>query len=487
MRLRRFVGFPLRICRYLEVDPFLVGAFTILSICWTFVLGSVPYLDGSIDFNKAVDFSRGGFPELFANWTSVHPPFKETLLSIVFYFFGIQTVSYAIIGLLFLYLGLYSCYTLSFAFGGKRVARFSLFFFVTSPMVLATSVFSLTDFLLSCLLLFSFAAYLKRQNFLWTLSLIGLVLVKEPGIIVPVLFLVFTIALWVLEIAGLIRHKRKQPIWPPIVALFTFSVWYYFLGRFEKQLWGDWVFSENSAGNIFQTIINTVISGAVLNPYARENFLHLFVLNYLWVYWSIGLVGVVWLIYLGRKKIWTWAGMFPKTIDVRLEITVIMALFCIGYACSVLRFPTYAIPRYTLPVEVMTFVGFAYVIERITTKKIKMLVFVFFGTLTLVRLFTSTDPFSRYLWGTETIDTQTFYALRHHKAGNDGMTYNLEYVLFVIRRSGQIRDANREGRAVYATNCYWAFPDENNDARTLSNLGFDGIPRTNRCLTVTGQ
>lgn len=486
MRLRRLVHFPVRVCRYFEIDPFLAGVFISLSVCWAFVLGCIPYLDGAIDFNKAVDFFRGGFPELFANWASVHPPFKETLLSLIFHFFGINTVSYAIVGLPFLYLGLYSCYVLSMALGGKRMARLSIFLLVTNPLFLATSVFSLTDFLLSCLLLFSFVTFFKRHWVLWTLSLIGLVFVKEPGVIVPILFLFSTIFLWVLSVVRVIRYEKKPPLWPPIIALLLFSSWFFFLGRFEKQLWGDWVFSEKPANGIFQAVINNVLTGTFINPYAKENFLHLFVLNYAWVYWLIGIGGLLWLLGKHFRKIRSWILTLPIDINLRLETVFVMILFCGGYTLSVLRFPTFAIPRYTLPVEVIVLVGFAYVFDRILNKKTKGFVILFFCILTLARLFTSTDPVSRYLWKTETIGTQTFYALRHYKAGNDGITYNLEYVIAVAQRSKQIREADREGRAVYAPDCFWAFPDIKNDQRTLFYLGFVRIPESSQCMTVMG-
>ena len=60
---------------------------------------SIPYLDGNIQFLMVHDFYKGGFENLFINWNSIHPPFKQLLVSLFFFVFGKNSLSYSFGGL----------------------------------------------------------------------------------------------------------------------------------------------------------------------------------------------------------------------------------------------------------------------------------------------------------------------------------------------------------------------------------------------------
>src|SRR3989338_1271938 len=107
----------------------------------------IPYLDGNIDFVQAHDFYTGGFTKYFQNWASVHPPLKIILSSMLFVFFGFGVFAYNLLGLIFGVLGMLGMFGLAKKYG-QKTAVFAVSFLVTSPLFLATSVFSLTDFIL---------------------------------------------------------------------------------------------------------------------------------------------------------------------------------------------------------------------------------------------------------------------------------------------------------------------------------------------------
>ena len=90
---------------------------------------------------------------------------------------------------------------------------------------------------------------------------------------------------------------------------------------------------------------------------------------------------------------------------------------------------------------------------------LKKTVVVFLTVVVCSSLFFSIDPVAKKIWGTTKILDERIYSLHQHLAGNDGITYNLQYFLIAKKRSQQIRQASQLGNSIQSDECHWLFPD----------------------------
>ncbi len=445
------------------LDPYLllsIGSFLVLFLPF---LGTIPYLDGNIDFVKGYDFFSGGFSKLFQNWASVHPPGKELIALAFFKLFGVNRYSYTLISPLFGVLGIILIYLLTSRIFGKIPGRISTFLLAINPLFLSVGIFSLTDYLLTIFVIGSFYFYLREKIFPFVIFLTLSFLTKESGLLVPLSIILIEL----LTIKETVSKKRSFPLNAWLALIFPFLIvyfWFNFLKINGKPLWSDWNFSETAKQGSLYTIVNNLTTFSFFNKYAYENWLHLFVLNFNWLYWSILIVGTFLLLKKNLlKKPFT---MFLNTSSGKTLLSII--LFCTLYSLTVLSFQTYPIPRYVLPITPFIFLGVAKSLQEIQ-KSLKITWSLFLIPLLPVigmSLFLSLDPISSTLWNKETVLGQEIYAMRKKLAGNDGITYNMQYALIAKKRTQQILAAKIKGQIVYSENCFWIYPDPRNDSKT---------------------
>lgn len=423
-------------------------------------VNSIPYLDGNIDFVKTYDFYEGGINQLFANWNSIHPPFKELLSSLSFSLFGISPFSYNVIGPLAgaVCLGFYFAFSKKFI--NESVAKIATLLLATSPLFVGVGVFSLTDFLVTVLIVASLYFYLSKRFAVFALCASLAVLTKET-------VLVFVFSIILPELLFYLKD-RKNPsklfiLAIPFVALFS---WFKFLEVSGKTPWGDWNFSEVAQRGTFYTIFYNLITFNFLNKYAYQNWQQLTILNFNWVYWVGMLVGIFPLKNLKQKIKEVFAKPTPRN-----KTFLSLFFFFILYFISVLSFQTYTIPRYGLPLVPIILLLLAYFLNK------KRFLFPLIAIITLLQLFFSLDPITRALWGKTKILGEDLYSLNTTLAGNDGITYNVQYLLLVKRRT-QIIFSEGLGEQ----DCYWLFPDPNNDRKTARILKLENLSVVKRCL-----
>lgn len=100
-----------------------------------------------------------------------------------------------------------------------------------------------------------------------------------------------------------------------------------------------------------------------------------------------------------------------------------------------------------------------------------------------ISLFSSVDPISLAIWGKEKVLGQEIYAVRKKLAGNDGITYNMQYALIAKKRTRQILAAKSTGGTVFSEDCFWIYPDPRNDRKTNEILKLS-INFSKPCLTI---
>ena len=251
-------------------------------------IGSVPFLDGNIDFIKSHDFYQGGFDQLFANWNSVHPPLKELLALFAFKSFGFSAFSYTLLGITTGIIGVAFYYKLANKLFGAKVAGLASLILSTSGLFLAVGVFALTDFILTVLIIITFYFYLHQKHLLLALTISLALLTKETaGVLFIAILLVETISLLKEAFFKKLKLSSLAQLLLYFLPFATAIFWNYFLKLNNKNVWQDWSFSEtNSKGTLYTIYIN-LISSSFLNKYAYQNWLQVFVLNFNWVYWAV--------------------------------------------------------------------------------------------------------------------------------------------------------------------------------------------------------
>lgn len=463
----------------MKIDKTLILALVIFCLLTVPFIASVPYLDGNIDFVKSYDFFIGGFDRLLSSWLSIHPPVKEIITFVSFVLGGINPIAYNITGILFGLFGIVIFYKLCKAWTNKVIAGIAVLLFCSSPLFLSTGLFSLTDYLLEIFILASFYFYLKQKfNYYFLFTSLAL-LIKETALV----FIISVLAIEGLSLIKKISDKNKNykrvigNILRASSPLIAIIIWFVFLKLHGEGVWSDWNFSETSQRGTAYTILNNLFTLKMFNKYAAQNWLQLFVLNFNWLLWIIIFLGTATKIHgLNNKYLKRFTINFSK------NKTLLAALvFCFIYFISVLSFQTYTIPRYALPLEPFFYLTVAFSSYQIYKRSnlSKVLIYTFLCGITFVRLFTSTDPVSTYIWGKSKILNQNLYALNQvpSLAGFDGITYNLQYNLIVKKRSDLIL-----GKIKGTNDCSWIFPDPNNDIKTIEILKIRKINPNFPCL-----
>lgn len=364
-------------------------------------LATFPYLDGHVEFNVAYNFFTGNY---FTNWVAYHPPLKPIMSSVIFFFFGPQ--AYTALGYLLGILGIGSLYVIARELYDKKTAILSSVFLALSGMYISTSLFSLNDFIMTVFLLVAFAFYVKKKLIMYAVFASLAVCAKETAIIFP-----FSVAL--------VEILSKQYRWQHIIPFAVLGLWVAFLYLSGHSLWNSWNFSESSKHGIHHTVFENIFMLKLFNQYAYDNWLHMFIFNYNWVFWIVLLFAL------------------PKT-KITSHIRMLLVFFVL-YALIVLSIQTYTIPRYILPV-----LPFLYLIttQYLVRSKYAMILIPVVLIFAISALFSSNDPISNNIWKRTTQLDQSFYY--RPLDGNDGITYNMQFLYVTKERDTIIKSGFTE-------------------------------------------
>ncbi|MFQ5492980.1 MAG: glycosyltransferase family 39 protein [Candidatus Dojkabacteria bacterium] len=481
--------------KWLKENRTLALPVTLVVLLTGLFASTLPYLDGNIDFVQSMDFFEGGFDQLIANWASIHPPFKVLLGSTAIKLFGVSHIIYNLIGITISIIGVVFAYLLGSRLFSKKVGLIFALLISTSPLYLSLSLFWLKDFVLAVVLLATLFLYLEKRYLLLGFTLMLAVMIKEQGLALAGAVIATELLFGIYQLLTQIIKRKKLKLkanYKKLLILLPFLVfiaWQSFLSSNGSKVWGDWIFTNNPEIGAIATVINNLVSLDFLNQWAFQNWNQLLILNFNWVLWGIFLTGPIlylWTAKRGQKRNIVAA---VKAGDQKIRVFAAMLLFFLGYFLTVLTFQTYTITRYGLPLIPILLLGVAYTTYMIIEKStfFGWMVKIILPLIVLTSLFSSSDPVSKKLWGTTSIFEQELYAVNEHLAGNDGLTYNLQFLQIAKQRSESIFDAHREQTPVYSQECYWVFADPNNDVRTLAWLGLDGIQNGMDCQVPATQ
>jgi len=448
-----------------HTNIFLLLACGVFAVLFSPFLFAVPYLDGNIDFVQSYDFYTGGFAQYFHHWGSVHPPFKLWMTNSLYALFGMHTFSYNLIGLVFGIVGIISFFGLVKTISNKKTAELSVFLFTLSPMFIACSLFSMRDFILTSLLLAALYYYSKKALLLYAVSSSLLLLTKETGVLLPVSILFIELLYMKRLLQEQMRYKKICLLFMPIL---TFLGWLLFLNVNHQKAWGDWLFTSTASKGTFYTIAYNLFTFTFLNQYAYEQWRHLFILNFNWVFWIIFLFGII--LSFFRKN---HTGISMKLLrqgEQKTKTMLVIFFFFLSYVFTVLTIQTYTISRYILPLVPCMLLGVVWSIKQMSgyNRHVGILMSGIVLGITILSLFFSIDPLSISIWKTTTVFDQQLYGVNNGLSGNDAITYNMQY-LFVAKKRSDIL-LNHPGMHLNPSECDWLLKDPNNDNQTFHIL-----------------
>jgi 4-amino-4-deoxy-L-arabinose transferase-like glycosyltransferase len=440
-------------------------------------LNSIPHRDGNIDFVQTNDYMNGGLQMYLNNWNSVHPPLKIITSSTLIKLVPLLPFSYNILGIMLGITGIFGIYYFSLNAFTKKEAIISSSLLAISPLFIANAIFGLRDYILTIFIIISLFSYIKRRYIIYALFASLCVLTKETGLV-----LVFTVLLIeaIFE-AKKIFNKRLRSIISFICCLIPLIPWYLwtmFLNSNHKNVWSDYVFSDAKVGP-FSVVLHNLLVLNFFTQYAQQHWKQLFILNFNWIFWLF--IVFSFLFYLLKKIFAKDLSSKIKKNEVKTKALIIIVTFFFFYLFTVLTFPTYTIPRYALPLIPLFIVFISLSITSIKNNYIKLFILVFVYSIFLISLFFSADPISASIWKVREIGNQNLYSLDQTIAGNDGITYNYQYLLLVKERTDLIRKIENSKLFLNKKDCDFIFPDPNNDLKTFMILKID-LNRFSICL-----
>ena len=370
-----------------------------------FVLIYLPYLflipggDGNLEFSLAVSMFQGTF---FTHHLIFHPPFKLFLFTLFFPYFGYW--SYSLVGLILGCFGIYALFEIAEEIFNKKIALLSSFLLAVSGLYIAVGQPSINDFVMTVMILIAFMFYLRGNYWWYGIFAAIAVLTKETAIF-------FAVSIIAVELFQ--KKKHFIPLFLPVISL---VLWLAFLHVTGRELWNDYNFSSTKDKGSMYTILHNLVTFGFFNKYAAENWLHLFVFNFNWVYTFFAGIGLFSIKYAKQKK-----------------ALAVIGIFYLLFVTGVLGFQTWTINRYVLPL-----LPFLYLFAIVGASRLRYhavwLTIIF--ACALLSLSSSIDPVSKLFWPRTTILGEKIFIYKTD--GGDGITYNLQYLNLLKKRTAML-------------------------------------------------
>jgi 4-amino-4-deoxy-L-arabinose transferase-like glycosyltransferase len=372
-----------------------------------YVILFIPYIpiipgnDGGLEYLFAYQWYLG---QNLLHILSLHPPLKLILYGVFFKLFGYESTGY--MGLLFGIAGIYALYIIAKKIFDKKIAILSAVLLASSGLYLSVGVMGIHDFLMTVLILIAYAFYLDSRYVYYAIFISLAVLTKETA---------FFFAASILASDIFIKRKITFAIFVPLIILAWYVEFVHFSGY---HLWNDWNFSQTAKDGSVLTMAYNLVTLQLFNEYAYENWLHLFVFNFNWVLWIFAIISF----------------SFIKTKELLKTLAPIFIFFFI-FLITVLSFQTFTINRYILPLLPFLYLFASFGVSKLPLKPIFIVILL---SASLLSLSQSVDPVSNAIWRKTLVLTQSLY-LNQKLDGDDGITYNMQYLSVMKTRTNLIK------------------------------------------------
>lgn len=366
--------------------------FSILAAPYLFL---IPGGDGDVEFKFAYLILHGTWPHEFI----LHPPLILALMDFFYFLFGYWSTNF--LGLMLGIAGIVAFYYIAKDLFNKKIAILSSCLLSLSGLYLSTGLVDLYEFVMTVMILISFAFYLRSKYVLYAIFISLAVLTKETAII-------FAGCVLLIEL-----FQKKRQLVPLLIPFVVLCGWVDVLYMSGHQLWNQYNYSPTKSHGSVYTMIYNLFTFGFFNKYAYENWLHLFVFNFNWVF-----------------TLFTCISLFYIKENKKKKELLIIGIFTLTFLIIVLGFQTWTINRYTL--SLLPFL-YLFAIYGATKLRYSLIWIIFIFWIALVSLSSSNDPISNSIWPKIQVFDQQFYLKRID--GGDAITYNLQYLNVMKERT----------------------------------------------------
>ncbi len=446
------------------------------------VVGKLPMLDGNTEFYETYHIFTKGVAGYVQIWSSVHPPLKGLMMALGFMLGGVSTTSYTLAGVLYGVVGI-----VSYMYMVKRLSNVVISSTAGILLVLTGGYCALTpnglrDVLVIMYISGALWSYVNKRWICMGMCLLAAWFTKETLLLLPGAIIAVECLVWLIQ-----RKKLAHiPLWPLIVSIGVialYGLWLWYLHQIGGVGWNatDAIFSPYASKGPLYIMVRNVLTFGFLNMYAYENWVHMLVFNFHWVYVSVCVLGVMFVV--RRMQLRERGELFDLSNQIHKTYAVIV-LFVLFYMVVVLGFQTFAIYRYVMPIVPFLYMATAAALWCMYTRiwligvSLHVLVYV----VALVGLYASVDPVTVYIWKKYTVLDQPLYNAASMHGGNDSIAYNAQYLQIMSKRDSLIRTAQETGGPVVSGDCYYVFPDPRNEQKVFEILGFSESITQTKCV-----
>ncbi len=405
--------------------------------------GQAPSLDPMVNYRHSAFFFQGGFPAIIGECSTAHPPLLYLISSISFRLFGTNPLSINIAGTLLLtFTSSILFFTVKKIFD-RRIALTLILLLLLNPLVMVNYFYVTSEVLILSGTIFALSCYFFKKYFLLSVSLALLALMKETAVsIIVALFLAWSILIIFQKSptkTKISEFLNLGLIFSP--AVLTLFFWHQYITSLGTTEWRDTTFIMNGTGS-YEMVLRNLLTWQILNRFLKENLTNVLWLNFQWVYSLTILLTIPW---IWRKAI----GLFRSKMQIAFLITAIC--LTLVYALLVLSFPTWTIPRYSIPALLMLFLVLAILISELPPK-VHSTLLIGLITLSIIASRYSIDPLTPFnkllpIYGVN------LYDLPFWDGGADRLMYNLQFLQAVKNQNTIIKKAISLNADIISTSC----------------------------------
>lgn len=404
--------------------------------------GEAPSLDPMVIYRESTQFFNGGIKEIVSYGVSIHPPLIYILNSLGFLIFGKTPFSYNIVGFVIYFLSLILLYSSTKRIFNEKFTASLVLLLFSNPFIIINSFYLTNDMLTLFGIILALWGFLYARKILLAFILVIVTLMKETALII-ITSLLIVIVIEELMKKSLFKEKLLNLTRATTIFLPSFCViilWSFYLKSLGTTEWREMYFIHTTDSS-YLVILKNIVQLKIFNINLIQNLRNAFILNFQWIYLLTSII-----LFLFTKRV-----NFLKTVLQKKYFFVIFTMTLL-YSLIVFSFPTWTIPRYSIPIFLGLFLVPATALSLLKSHRLYFLLLGMLLTISVVANLSSIDPISS-LNGRISIDGINYYNINFWNGGPDRITYNLQHLELTKKQNKLIKNAIERGADFILTDC----------------------------------
>lgn len=399
--------------------------------------GVPPDLDAMVNLRESLQFCDTGLSGLLAaRGGGSHPPLLYALNCVAFKSFGFSPGSSNFAGTL-LYLGIvFSTFQLFKKLSAAWIAGVVSLFVAVQPFVVIHTFYPMNEALMCLIYLWLLSALLsQRTPYIFALCFVA-AFVKSTflGLILPPL-LVYTIAdrkLWV---------RRLACTFVPLIL--GIAAWNVALFASGGHAWNSEI-KGTAETNPYLIIIERLLKFEFADVYFQQNIVNGLVLNFAWVPAIFSLLALLY----ARPKLQNQWCLF----------VALVSSASVGYTILALSFPTWTIPRYSMPLNFCCLLLSGALVVKLVTisnqKTLALIAAILLATAGVAGTLDSNDHVTLFFAPSFKLYGARFYSIAYNWRGPDRVDYNVQFAKASRAQEEFIEAALQRDADYIVTDCF---------------------------------